>query len=453
MQKRLILLTSITAAALLTGCSGKMTKENLISEMSAAAEGKTLSELVMDMDMDMSISTQGFSLSIAMDMDIASKFHAEAKEAYLDIDMSYEMFGETVEEAMEMFFIPEGDDYIAYTYTESTDTWEKSTYDNVFEMLETSNSDTSDSFELLNKATLAKDKETIDGTEVYVLNYTLDGETIKEVYEASDMYAKIKDALDELSEDDDLSTLFNLDLTTLEIPITMYVDAASYLPVQMDMDLNGLDTLLAPLFDEIMLLTDTDTDFQLSFDTMHISLKDLSYDAPEMPELPEEALMASEESDDEEEFGYEEAFDPIIAAGESYTVSEDDVSVEITPPVGWYVYPADDTLDFTMYNNEDSTMYFTCSIFTDSSEDDIEDYIDELIDIFKDSEYYGGHGFADAHSSMDCAWISYDNGMLYMIWYEISPSNYVFMEYDDYTGQDLDAIMNQVESFLGTPTV
>lgn len=456
MKKRLILITAATATLFLTGCSQNMTKEKLLQEMSTATEEKQISSMSLEVDFDMGIGSDGFSLNMGMDMDMDAKIHTEAKEAYLSMNIGASMLGETTDYSMEMFILPEGDDYVCYLYNASSDSWEKEIYDDVALLFDTSDSDDLSILDVMdiNDITLAKDKETIDDTKVYTLSYTLAGETLETLFEDSDIFEQFEEAFET---DDDLVDLFDVDWKALSVPVTLYVDAETYLPVQIDMDIEGLDTLIAPLVDEIMLLSGTDVDVDISFDTFHLMMNHLGYDAPELPELPDEALNASEADDTEmdDETGYEEAFDPLIAAGESYTISEGNVSATITPPLGWYVYPADEDIEFTMYDNEDATMFFTCNIVPDISADEIKtSLIDELIDVYKDSDYYVNHGFADDSYSMNCAWVSYNDGcMIYLIWSEISPNNYIFIEFDDYTGQDLDTIMNQVEGYLSASNI
>ena len=84
-----------------------------------------------------------------------------------------------------------------------------------------------------------------------------------------------------------------LDMSALTVPMTMYIDTKTYLPVQMEMEIQGFDELLAGMMDELLGEDAASLGMEIEIGKVTAVCTDIGYDAVEVPAVPQEALSAA----------------------------------------------------------------------------------------------------------------------------------------------------------------
>lgn len=452
MKKHMIFLTAAAMAILLTGCGG-MTKEKILQEMETAVEDKNISALSMILDMDMAFGAEGITVDIGMDMDMNIQLNVEKKSAYLDMNMDIEAVGETMSETMQMYMLPEDNALVGYIHTGSTDTWEKQDLGTDLSIFEETASEEKSGSVLSNvdadSITLAEETEDLDGIEVYVLSYTLTGEEIQKSFDESEYSSTIEDAikengLEDLEGMDELASLFDFDFTSMNMPVTVYVDTKTYLPVQMTMDIEGLEELINPLLSGIMAMTGEEMEMTMTIETLNAVCTDFSYDAVEVPALPEGAKEAAEAA----ELAITDG--DTALANDSYIIQEGSSAVTITPPSGW-ILDASDYDYVSIYDKENYNFYISFAMYEGMTSDDFSTYVEnDMVSFYQENGYYTAHGWTDKSLSFPCFWIECnDASVLYYTWIEVGDNGHVFIEIDDYSGQDMITTLSLALSMIG----
>ena len=198
-----------------------------------------------------------------------------------------------------------------------------------------------------------------------------------------------------------------LDFSTVSADVRMYVNKDTYLPIRMECDVLGLDTVMNDLMDG--------TGLSYSVDDFTMVCDYTSYEPQQIPALPAEASAAAAQSER-------------LAQGNpdngngTYTIREGSYYMDIVKPEGYELSESDyDRVEF--YNEElDRTVSY--QMFTTIAENDldlIEGYYEELYneypDLYPDTNFYD-----TATQPFSIMWVEYEkNG--------ISGSNYFAWSY------------------------
>ena len=142
----------------------------------------------------------------------------------------------TEQTRVESYMTMEGDKLVSYTYDAESEMWLKSEEDLAAMKAQMENlmgmalklSDIP-----AEKMVLAEEQETVDGKSCYVLTVTLDGSYVQ------DGVSGVLEALPAELEEMDLSGLKDMDLSAMTIKTVFRVDAATFRPVQMDLEILG----------------------------------------------------------------------------------------------------------------------------------------------------------------------------------------------------------------------
>lgn len=282
-MKHLKRLTPIAAALALTlalsACGSSMTAETLTGKMAAALADTPMTQATASMEFDMAMTIQGESTEMSMAMDMDLKTSADPYAAYTQTEVTVDVLGSETTETSQTYTLEENGSLVSYTHSDSGDTWLRQ--DMGMSLADMSAQSANYNW-LTSKApadlTLDKDTQKLDGHQVYVLSCTLTG---TEMQEALQSMGSLQDTLSGLG-------VGEMDLTALSVPTTFYVDTKTFLPVRMELQIEGMGDVLSGMMNEMF----GPTGLQIEFDvgTVQAVYSSIGYDQVEVPGVPAEGL-------------------------------------------------------------------------------------------------------------------------------------------------------------------
>lgn len=277
-KKLTILLTLGTMMFALTGCG--MNAEELVEKTLNALEGKQMTQATGIYEMEIGMEVEGTVMEMDMEMSMDTKVSQEPYASFVDMEMAIDVSGLRMTETVQSYTLVEDGTLVSYTHTDSTDTWlkQESGMDLEEVMAQT------DSYNwLAQKASeelvLAKETQTINDREVYVLSCTLTGE---EMQKTLDNMGSMKDLFNE-------SGLGEVDFTALSVPTVFYIDKETFLPVKTEMDIEGMNDMMDSMVTSLLGDSGVSIEMELDISKMHMVLDNIRYDKIEVPTVPEEA--------------------------------------------------------------------------------------------------------------------------------------------------------------------
>ncbi len=283
--KKIMTLGAVTGVICLmaTGC-GEMTAEKLTEKVNEATAGKemTSAELLMDLDASYAMDVMGVEMSMDfdMDLDLNQLINVSPFAGYSDGSIKMNVMDQEIDTEIQGHTVIEDDKIVTYSYTGMTNSWTReetgmsaSEYEEFLLTAPTFGDEAGE-------AVLEEETTQLDGTEVYVLQANYSGEDVEEV----------------LSDAGPMGGLMDVgegSMADMSIPVTIYVDAKTFLPVQMDMEIKGMDDFVNQmLMGELESLGEltADSEITVEVEKCHVILKNFSYEAQEIPEVPQEAL-------------------------------------------------------------------------------------------------------------------------------------------------------------------
>lgn len=278
--KKLIPIAAALALLLaLSGCGDTMTAETLAGKMAAALAENPMTQATAAMEFDMTMTFQDTTTEMSMAMTMDLKTSADPYAAYTQTEVTVDVMGTQTTETSQTYSLEENGSLVSYTHSDSSDTWMRQ--DLGMSPAEMSAQNASYNW-LTAKApeelTLAKDTQNIDGKKVYVLSCILTG---AEMQEALRSMGSLQDTLSSLG-------MSEVDLTALSVPSILYVDAKTYLPVRMELQIDGMGEVLSGMMNELF----GPTGIELAFDVGPVQAvySGIGYEPVEVPGVPEEGL-------------------------------------------------------------------------------------------------------------------------------------------------------------------
>lgn len=282
--KKLLMLGMILSLLCLTatGC-GEMTAEKLAGKMNGAAEGKqiTCADMEMELEASYAMNLMGMDMStdMAMDMDLGMQFNAEPFAGYTEGHLKMTLMDQEIDTDIKAHTVIEDDEIVTYGYTGMTDTWSRqdtglgaSEYEQLLLTAPVEEYDASE-FEL------EEETADLDGSEVYVLHLSYTGEEMEMI-------------LSEMGSFSGMSGIDEGSMSDITVPATVYVDAQTFLPVRIEMDIEGMENLVNNMLEqEIQNLGEYAQGAEISVEVgkCHAVMKNFGYDVQQIPEVPQEA--------------------------------------------------------------------------------------------------------------------------------------------------------------------
>lgn len=362
-------LCAVLLLGLMTGCQKPMDAETLVQKMNEAIGDKSPSSMTIAMELEMTMKVQGTSMDMSIALDSALVQSDTA--SYVDMDMTLGMLGIKQEMNMETYTTLEDGKYVNYLYSELDDTWLRSEVDADGLSDQAPVTAYASLAELPpEELTLDEEKQTLNDREVYVLRATLSGAQMQDTF-TSALGTSAED-LDEMT----ATVMKEMDFTPVSAPTVFYIDAETFLPVKMEMDIQGMGEVMSSMMGAVMSslvagLGTEDTEITVDVTTCTFLSDAISFESVEVPAVPQEGIDAA-------------AANPLQSDG-SYILRDGDNAVRIVLPEGYTVLDADEY--YVTFVNDDYTVYGEYSLlYTD--EEEILAYIDSEEQYATEAEYF-----------------------------------------------------------------
>lgn len=383
-----------------------MDAQTLLANMTAAAESKPATTMKMEMDMDigMDFTSMGMSMTMNMDMTMDMKMDSAAQTYYTDMDMNMSVMGEVMSEKMQTYVLSEDGTVVTYTYNETNGTWTRQETPDALGQEDMTQFLKAFSADLL---TLEENTQQLGGREVYVLHGTMSGAS-----EDMDMSA-LEDILSGLGTD-----VSGMDLSQIEVPVTMYVDAETFLIVQYEMEMAGMEEMMNVLIQSLLgSMEDTEElDMAITIEKFSMVAADIGYEKVEVPQVPAEGIQRAD-----------------IPA---YTIEESDVSVTVFVPQEYALMESD--YYYIGLVNGDETQYVYYSLYTDA----------EFTEFFGEGDL-AGFGYTNGSESLELngfKTLSASDGdmNIYIAWIQVGDCKLVVDSYDYFSDSTPETILPQL---------
>ncbi len=276
MKRAMLLLLAFAMLFTMAACAGpadepEMTAELLLEKTAEAMEGRAVTAAHAAIVLDADITAEGETMNMGMDMTMDLLSSTDPYAAYVDMDTNISMMGETMSESYEMYMTVEDDKVMAYYYMEAYEYWSSTEVGSYSEIVAGAQSDFSWMLEKT-EATLSETTETVDGTEVYVLDLVITAEQMEAVI------GSMQNSLDTYGVGE-----LNMD----DIPVTLRIDAESYTIRQMDINMMSMEDMMNEMMASMGVGEDSSTG--VVFNEFTYVFSGMSYEAVEVPAVPDEA--------------------------------------------------------------------------------------------------------------------------------------------------------------------
>lgn len=339
------MMPAILAAAVCFACTGcgKMTEEKLMENMGKAMEGRTFFGGDMDLVLGMTYSVDMMEIPMAIDMNMdmggrilcsyepLGLYYDVSTQTDIQADIGGETHNESVSDQTQIYTAQEDDNFAIYSHSGTSGQWSKtdidsSVIDSLFRLI-TEAAETSESEESTEGITLDEESASLNGRDVYVLHVDSSSQADSEAF-----LTAMESILPQFG-----SSFSTESLDSIKGSTVMYIDQETFLPVQMECTIEGMDEF-----------------FSQNSDWME-----------ELPVVPEEAYEA---------IAFQEALaelDPDLGDG-TYAIQSTGNAVRIAPPENMTVSEiAAETVTFMDDAGLDTITYAmipaaNLSVYTDS---------------------------------------------------------------------------------------
>ena len=444
---------------LMTGCQKAMDAKTVYQNMSEAVKAVTAQSADVEMDLEMKMSTMGMTMTVGVALDMTSMVKSDLSSMYMDMSMEMKALGETEEMKMEMYGTMEDGDLVYYVYESTEDMWIKTAMNEYTDIMGQFNGLTLDLTNAPSESlSLAKSQETINDRKCYKLTEQIDGAAIQE-----QMGDYMTQALSQMTGAEDLdeesmaqleAVMKEFDWSKLSGSVVYYVDAESFLPVEMSVEILGLgdvfNSVIGALMEQIAAeyeeYEEEIPEISIDVPAFKISSKNMTYnDDVQIPELPQEAIDNAIDADAvmDDQDSDTELLNPPQADG-SYLMTMGGSYVRVALPEGYTAYMTDAEIVIGM--SEDELNYVTYVLMPEmTGEDMFNSFIEEIV-WAKSEEYYKSHSDVEELNGFATASLIYnDDTSIWYAWKELDGG--VLMMYAEVEGEvyDINTLLSSVE--------
>ena len=333
-----LMMPAVLAAVCLacTGC-GKMTEEKLMENMAEAMDGITFfgGDMELALGMSYSMDMMEIPMTVDMNMDMGGRILCsyEPLGLYYDVstqtdfqsDIGGETQSESVNDQMQLYTAQEDDRFAIYSHNGTSGQWNKidvdsSVIDGWFQLIAEA-AETSDSEETAEGITLDEESVSLNGRDAYVLHMDSSSQADSEAFVTA-----IESILPQSG-----ASFSEESLSSIQGSTTMYIDQETFLPVQMECTIEGMDeffSLNSDWLEGLMGLAAEDAQIEnlsVHVPDYRLTISNLTFEPEELPVVPEEAYEA---------IAFQEALtelDPDLGDG-TYAIQSTGSAVRISPP-------------------------------------------------------------------------------------------------------------------------
>ena len=443
---------------LMSGCEKAMDLDTLIQKMDEAQKTVTATAMNAEMEMDMEMSITGMTMTMGMDMETEIKTKSDLSAMYMDMKMNVEAMGESEETEMEMYGVMEDGVMVSYVYEATSDTWIRTTQENYGDMI--------NQFAGLQQSlgqfpkelmTLAEEQVTVNDRACYALTVNMEGEQFQTYM--SDYMGTMMSQLTGTGELDEetMGSMDELDWSGMSAICVYHVDAETFLPLEMDMEIMGLGDVMNDLLGELMMGLDAselgEMEFSIDVPTVKLAAYNVVYnEAVEVPAVPQEAVENAVDADSlmedmtgtEDLTGTEEYLSNPPQADGSYLLTLGGDTVRVMVPEAYAVMDSAADYVIGMGDNYYDTVYYM--LYTDMTAEDMTVMFNEDLVWAQDNDYYGSHiEAAELNGYTTVGLIYNDDTSLWYAWRELNGS--ILLLAVDTVGEtfDMEGLLASVE--------
>lgn len=276
-KKAVVLVLAAALILSLAGCSGgKMTAKKLIDNMVEASQQLKLTESMTAMELEMTFSASGMDFNVSTAMLMETKISYEPYASYTKMETAMDFMGQQMAEITETYSVEEDGKVVTYVYTSTGNQWAKQDTGVTVEQALAQDSGYSWMQDKVSDFHLSEHEHTVNGKPVYILTCTLTGDELDKTMGGmggiEDMFSS--------------SGMGDANIGDISIPTTFYVDAEQFMPVKVEMDINGLGHVLSASMASAL----GDAGMQINVSKATAIYEGLGYDPVEVPEVPAEVL-------------------------------------------------------------------------------------------------------------------------------------------------------------------
>lgn len=387
--RSMILMVILGVTCLSAAGCGKMTQEKLLEKMDEAAAGNpyTYSEMDVSLTSSYKMDVMGMNMSMDLEMSMDGKAWANVDPyaSYSEISMYMNMMDQEVDANIKSYGEVTEDGKVAtYTYTDLTDEWAFSdvmTLEDYTEMLKVAEKPMSERFSSI---TMEEEKSELNGKEVYVLHVTCSGEDMDALM-GGQMDSMMSKYMGESLGSEDMD--MDLSFAGMTIPAVYYVDAKTFLPIQIDMSIDDMDSFLNDAINQALdgmgeTLSELgegaedfadEMDFAMEGTVCTMTIKNIGYGPQEIPSVPEEAKEAIAFTQALEELG------GMLDDG-SYVLKSGGTVLRVPMPAGWMEQSVSETdLSFSNLTGTGMLTYAVIpDIYAEAAAFELSSYYEEL---------------------------------------------------------------------------
>lgn len=433
-MKKIVALTLclVMVMGMMAGCGMKaMDLETLIQKMDEAGKTVTATGMDAEMMMDLEMSISGMTMTMGMDMEMEIKTKSDLSAMYMDMKMNMEAMGESEVTKTKIYGVMEDGGMVSYAYDEVSDIWVRSTQENYGDMMKQfSGMQQSLSRMPREMMSLAEEKVTLSDRACYVLTVNMEGELFQTYM--SDYMGTVMSQLTGTGEMDEetLAILEEMDWTGMSANCVYHVDAESFLPLDMEMQIHGMSDVMNDLLASMMMGVDAgDLEFSIDMPAVKMAARNMIYnEAVEVPTVPQEAIDNAidantlDESLSEELISTDDEYlaNPPQADG-SYLITAGGDTVRVMVPEAYTVMESDEDYVIGVADNLYDTVYYM--LYADMTAEDMAAMFNEEVVWAQDNDWYSSHTEPAQLEGYTTVGLVYNNDTtLWYAWRELNGS-------------------------------
>lgn len=398
-MRRIKMLASVLFGIILVlgGCQEKMTAPRLVETMRTAVQTSPITGFTMDVELDATLATNNLTIDLDAELVGSTILSTQPHGSFWSMELALEGY---LQQSIQLYTREEDSQLAAYLSLESHP-WVRE----VIPSHEMSSHDW-----LLNlppeQLTLAEESVDIQDTTAYVLTCTFTG---------ADMFP---------SAEGDAAASHGLDLSTLSVVATCYVDLQSHLPLKIELDCSGPGTLSPDVWYALAGTQDTrQVPGTVSLENCRIVLDDISYEEVTLPVLPAEAAQAvpwkeltsaADTPIEPEEVPevVEEVPQTINLGPGPFSMRLPNIQLTITLPQGWFATEVHNDLLYFLSEDERASGDFILYTPEESSYQTMQTNLDDSLYYWITTQEYHSHGKLEL-PDWYAFWVRFDNGSIH----------------------------------------
>lgn len=413
----------------------ELTAESLMKQVSEALNGreptKMLANLTIDLGIKMEMSGFSVSMDAGMELEMDAIISEDPYAMYADMSMKVDSMGQTQVQKVEAYYLTENGSLVCYAYDRALNAW---TYAELGDAPESGTSEEDDSSAEVPPldVTLDEDTQKLNRREVYVLRCVLTRDHLAQFMTpvTGSLISPLSNDTPELPED-------------LRADAVIYVDAQTFLPIRIQIDILGLEDMLNDLLSDSMGLPsvelsltagkteeeEKDSPFAFSIDTFRIELDSLEFDPAEMPPVPQEAYDYLEMT----------AHEPDLGNG-SYLIVHTGAAALITPPEGWTLW--DVGFNWLYFEHATQPIYASYTMYSGMTRQQLQQLIlSESVTPMQEAELLDSYAYGDRIGKFDTLYAKTTYGTtMYYAWAPMS-DGWLLVTVQDETGSEMYGIL------------